>query len=167
MFAQRIVVERMKEEAESSRRAAAAAAVAAKASGDAGPSKGTLIIRMNDQGVIVTESVNAFGDPSPALDAGSDAAATAAAATSAAAAAAADGDIEEERRQRKAFLTLLRMTLHLLLALKKDDPNPLNDQVLQPVWFKSVTRVVLVKSSSSSFSRKHDSISNVTILDVA
>ena len=165
MFAQRIVVERMKEEAESSRRAAAAAAVAAKASGDAGPSKGTLIIRMNDQGVIVTESVNAFGDPSPALDAGSDAAATAAAATSAA--AAADGDIEEERRQRKAFLTLLRMTLHLLLALKKDDPNPLNDQVLQPVWFKSVTRVVLVKSSSSSFSRKHDSISNVTILDVA
>ena len=97
----RIVVERMKEEAESNRKAAA----------EADRSKGTFIIRMDEKGSIVTEAVDSITvERSTASESRLE--------------SYAEGETnEEEPKQRKAFITLLRMTLHLLLALKDEQAS--------------------------------------------
>lgn len=99
----RIVVERMKEEAEQLKKSTESGIERAK---------GTFIIRMDEKGSIVTEAVG--GDTgntqleSFTVDA---------------------EDIEkaekeeEEKKVRRAFITLLRMTVHLLLALQ-DEQQP-------------------------------------------
>lgn len=95
----RIVVERMKEEAETQKRTAEGQE----------RSKGTFIIRLDEKGGIVTEAVD--GDvnnvrlESYSIDAED---------------AEKSEKIEEEKKIRRAFITLLRMTLHLLLSLQDE-----------------------------------------------
>lgn len=99
----RIVVERMKEEAEQQQQKKSAEASGERA-------KGTFIIRMDEKGEIVTEAVDTDGssiqlesytvDPQELAKE------------------------EEEKRTRRAFITLLRMTVHLLLALQDEQKTP-------------------------------------------
>lgn len=94
----RIVVERMKEEAEMMKKA------------DAERLKNSFIIRMDEQGSIVTEVLDGSGGGGPdatplvtvadqRLENYSDL----------------EAAFEEDRKHRKSFITLLRMTIHLLL----------------------------------------------------
>lgn len=117
----RIVVERLKEEAAELlqlKRAGAGSATSTESSAttESMPrTKGTFIIRMDEKGSIVTEAVETASDIRLESYDNPDEKAEA---TAAAAAAAA-----EEKRIRRAFITLLRMTVHLLLALEQDDPS--------------------------------------------
>ena len=104
----RIVVERMKEEAEQLK----------KSTESIERAKGTFIIRMDEKGSIVTEAVGGDNtnthlesftvDPEDVEKSEKE---------------------EEEKKVRRAFITLLRMTVHLLLALQ-DEQQPKLVEVL-------------------------------------
>lgn len=101
----RIVVERMKEEA-----AVADLLHQKKTTStsdlttDVPRTKGTFIIRMDDKGAIVTEAVESHMESYSGSTLEEGLAAL------------------EEKRLRKTFISLLRMTVHLLLALQEDKP---------------------------------------------
>lgn len=98
----RIVVERLKEEAELQQKKKQTANTAESRA------KGTFIIRMDDKGSIITEPVDHIALDSRMESYSEDEAAEAEA---------------EEKRIRRAFITLLRMTVHLLLALQQEEPQ--------------------------------------------
>ena len=100
----RIVVERMKEEAEQLKKATDA---------NAERTKGTFIIRMDEKGSIVTEAV------------GGDTEGTQLESFTVNPVEVEKAEKEEEdKRIRRAFITLLRMTVHLLLALQDEQKQP-------------------------------------------
>lgn len=99
----RIVVERMKEEAEQLKKSTDSSVERAK---------GTFIIRMDDKGSIVTEAVGGDTEHTQLESFTVDAEEIEKAEKE-----------EEEKKVRRAFTTLLRMTVHLLLALQ-DEQQP-------------------------------------------
>ena len=94
----RIVVERMREDAEMQK----------KSENDR--SKSTFVLRMDEKGAIVTEAVDSVNvaNPDTKLEHFVEEMETAE---------------KEDKKFRRAFITLLRMTVHLLLALQ-DEPAP-------------------------------------------
>jgi len=115
----RIVVERMKEEAEQLK----------KSDGGVERAKGTFIIRMDDKGSIVTESVDSIQSPLESYSNEAD---------------DEDDDMveyqaEEEKKVRRAFITLLRMTVHLLLALQDDRQKPQEAVINDPARVVDLT----------------------------
>jgi len=106
----RIVVERMREDAEMQK----------KSENDR--SKSTFVLRMDEKGAIVTEAVDSVNvaNPDTKLEHFVEEMETAE---------------KEDKKFRRAFITLLRMTVHLLLALQ-DEPAPVpvdNDSVLEMI----------------------------------
>lgn len=99
----RIVVERMKEEAEQLKKSTDNSVERAK---------GTFIIRMDEKGSIVTEAVDGDTEHTQLESFTVDAEEIEKAEKE-----------EEEKKVRRAFITLLRMTVHLLLALQ-DEQQP-------------------------------------------
>ena len=97
----RIVVERMKEEAEQLKKSTDNSVERAK---------GTFIIRMDEKGSIVTEAVDGDTEHTQLESFTVDAEEI-------------EKAEEEEKKVRRAFITLLRMTVHLLLALQ-DEQQP-------------------------------------------
>lgn len=101
----RIVVERMKEEAEQQKKSAES---------NVDRPKGTFIIRMDEKGNIVTEPVG--GDTeNTQLESFT---------VEAEDVEKAEKEDEEAKKVKRAFITLLRMTVHLLLALQDDQKEP-------------------------------------------
>lgn len=120
----RIVVERMKEEAEQLKKSASV-----QMDGGVERAKGTFIIRMDDKGSIVTESVDSIQSPLESYSTEAD---------------DEDDDMveyqaEEEKKVRRAFITLLRMTVHLLLALQDDRQKPQEAVINDPARVVDLT----------------------------
>lgn len=117
----RIVVERMKEDAEQLKKSASV-----QMDGGVERAKGTFIIRMDDKGSIVTEAVDSIQSQleSYSFDAEED--------------DMLEYQAEEEKKIRRAFITLLRMTVHLLLALQ-DERQTSQEVVTDPVKVVDLT----------------------------
>ena len=102
----RIVVERMREDAETQK----------KPEGDR--SKSTFVLRMDEKGAIVTEAVDTVTVTNQGSGSGGD--------LDSQLEQFAVDDLEtadkEDKKSRRAFITLLRMTVHLLLALQDERP---------------------------------------------
>ena len=128
----RIVVERMKEEAELvQKKKQTHDTIETRA-------KGTFIIRMDEKGAIVTEPVDNIALDSRLESYSDDDAAEAEA---------------EEKRIRRAFITLLRMTVHLLLALQQDEKQeqlPVSSQNLDLSVLSDDVRSALDKVFASN-----------------
>lgn len=153
----RIVVERMKEEAEQLKKTASV-----QMDGGVERVKGTFIIRMDDKGSIVTEAVDSIQGQleSYSTDADDE-----------------DDDMveyqaEEEKKVRRAFITLLRMTVHLLLALQDERQKPQEAVINDPARVVDLTglandvRTALHKVFNSNKADINAGISQRSIDDV-
>ena len=149
----RIVVERMKEEAEQLKKST---------ENSVDRPKGTFIIRMDEKGNIVTEPVGGDTENTQLESFTVDAEEI----------EKAEKENEEEKKVRRAFITLLRMTVHLLLTLQDEQREPIlmsSDTVERSVDLSDLSediRQALIKVFQSNKANINDGIAKQSIDDV-